>query len=615
MKIPKVKIPSFDRTQKLFLSCLFLVLTLGLIAHFAGNGFGSVNISTISIVDESGQTVTGELYRPMAATATNRLPGVLLLHGFNNDKETESTVALELARRGIVALTIDQLSHGDSGPVSDPSIFLTGGTYTLGANASYHYLKTLAFVDSTKLGLIGHSMGGASARAVALMNPDHSAIIIQAGGPDNLTLYSGFHNYLNVWPYYEELFSVAPRASYMNTSLLMIGYNEGLAPGVYGLVDHTYGSFASGTAHRYALCPCTHPGATWNSKAVTEAVAWMLQALSGLSESNAWAAATTTQLYMVQEYAQLGLVIVSILSLIPLASMLLKVPYFEMVAGSLPTKTPVTGIKWWEYASLNTLIGGVTFIFIPMIGLLGGAVVGMFAPIFLLATANGSVLWLLTNFILAWLFYRNWFNKEKQNGLTRADVGRVESIRNLQDREIVIRSFVLGTVLFVYLYSLVTLSVSYLGVEFRYMWPTFKMFTPLRFGQFLLYLIPVLPFFLLNGGTLLFGMLRQKETKWPIITQFWWWIKGLFAMEAGLLLVFIIQYVPMYTLGTGPGLGSVFGMFFGLYGVFLMQILPWFAGMFFLATYFYRKTGRVYLGTFVMVLLTVWWMAVSSALV
>jgi hypothetical protein len=119
----------------------------------------------------------------------------------------------------------------------------------------------------------------------------------------------------------------------------------------------------------------------------------------------------------------------------------------------------------------------------------------------------------------------------------------------------------------------------------------------------------------MNGGVLLFGMLRQKELKWPLLTQIVWWLKGVFAMEAGLLLVFLIQYLPMYLFGTGPVLGSTLGLLFGLYGVFLMQILPWFAGMFFIATAFYRRTGRIYLGTIMVTILTVWLLTVSSALV
>ncbi len=579
-----MKLPTFDRNQKALFFCLFCVLSFALIAHYTQNNFGTINISTVNIVDENGQSITMQIWRPAAATSSSPAPAVLLLHGMNNDKETEATVALELARRGFVAVSLDQLSHGDSGPVSNPLFLLGASNYTLGANSAYQYMKSLAFVDNTEMGVVGHSMGGMTARVVAMMNPDHRAIVIQAGGPDNLTLYPGFHNYLNVWPYYEELFTVAPRAVFMNESLLMVGYNEHLGTGVMGAYDHTYGTFANGTAHRCALCPCTHPGSTWNSKAVTEVVAWMFQALSGYSESAALAASVTTQTYMIVQYSELGALIMSVISLIPLTAILLNVPYFGMVKTSLPTKVSLTGFNWWKYASLNTLIGGVTFVVLPMVGLLGGAVLGIFAPIFLLATANGSVLWLLANFLIAWLFYREWYKKQStENGLTQTDVGRVESIKNPEGREIVFRTIVLGTLMFAFLYAIVTLSVSYLGVEFRYMWPTFKEFTPLRFGQFLLYLIPVLPFFLLNGGTLLFGMLRQNETKWPIITQFVWWLKGLFAMEAGLLVVFLVQYLPMYTLGTGPIISSALGIVFGLYGVFLMQILPWFAGMFFLS--------------------------------
>lgn len=604
-----------ERNQQALVICLVLICGSALVAYFVQNDFGRIDIDAVTVVDESGLSVTGKLYRPLIATHDNPLPGVLLLHGMNNDKDTEGPAALELARRGIVSLALDELSHGDSDPIANPLGFLLpGSVYTLGANASYHYLRSLPFVDAARTGLVGHSMGAGVARTVAHTNPDHRAIVIQAGGPDNLTTHSYMNNYLNVWAFYEELFTTAPRATFYDTSMKTIEYNEGLAAGL-GQYDHTYGSFSDGSAHRYALCPCTHPGATWNAEGISETCAWMLQALSGLSESEAWAESQTpTQTYMIREGATLFALIVSVLSLIPLASILLKQPYFQIVARPLPSKVPLSEKAWWKYASVNTLIGGVTFLFVPMLGLLIGAVLGTFIPVFLLATANGSVLWLLFNALIARTLFKRWFrNASAQDGVTHADVGRFASLKDPENRKVVTRTVLLATVLFGYLYAIVTLSVSYLGVEFRYMWPVFKMFTPLRFGQFLLYLVPVLAFFLINGGVLLFGMLRQKELSSPFKTQIVWWLKGVFAMEFGLLAAILIQYVPMFLLGTGPVLA--FGGLFGLYGVFLMQILPWFGGMFFLMTAFYLKTGRIYLGSITVTILSVWLMAVSSMLV
>jgi alpha-beta hydrolase superfamily lysophospholipase len=46
--------------------------------------------------------------------SSNPAPAVLLLHGYQNDKDTSAAFAVELARRNIVALSIDEFGHGES---------------------------------------------------------------------------------------------------------------------------------------------------------------------------------------------------------------------------------------------------------------------------------------------------------------------------------------------------------------------------------------------------------------------------------------------------------------------------------------------------------------------
>jgi pimeloyl-ACP methyl ester carboxylesterase len=602
---------ALDRTRQVFVLSLILVTSSILIAYAVQTDFGRIDIRYISIVNEEGFTVTGKLYKPVTATVENPASGVLLLHGMNNDKDTEGPAALELARRGIVALALDEMGHGNSDSGGALLEALSGQT-TLGANASYQYLKQFTFVDASSTGLIGHSMGASVASAVAGMNPDHRAIVIQADGPYNLSLYPFFNNYLAVWAYYEELFETRDRASFYADSMVQIAQNEGLTSPDDASEDYTYGDFTNGTAHRYALCPCTHPGSTWNAKGVAETCAWMLQALDGVAANEAYSlSAIPTQTYMIRECATLFALIVAVLSIIPLAFILMEHPYFSIIKTPKPECVVNKGKEWWKVAIGNALIGGITFLFLPFIGLFGGALLGMVIPIFLLAVANGSLLWLLVNAIIAWYVFKRWFKKMNENeGLTLSDVGAFENVEGDTNREILKRTVILTMILFSYLYALVALSQSYLAIEFRYMWPQLKMFTPARFIQFLIYLIPVLPFFTFNGGVILFGLLRQEEYDSPLKTQMIWWIKNVIAMEGVLLLAILIQYVPMFLFGTGPLLSL--GGFFGLYGIFLMAVLPFFAGIFFIMTAFYIKTGRIYLGSFVGTVLVVWVMAVGS---
>jgi len=132
------------------------------------------------------------------------------------------------------------------------------------------------------------------------------------------------------------------------------------------------------------------------------------------------------------------------------------------------------------------------------------------------------------------------------------------------------------------------------------MWPVLKLFTPDKFGQFIVNIIPVFPFFLVNGGVFVYGMIRLPESETPLKTQMIWWIKIVFAMESTLLVMILVNYLPMFLFGTGPLLAM------GLYGIFLMAYLPIFAGVFFIMTAFYIKTGRIYLGSIVATLLVVW---------
>jgi len=591
-----------DKKKQYLILCLVLIGSSALVASMIQNDFGAIDVDYIKIVDENGMAVTGKLYRPLTATEDNPAPGVLLLHGMNNDKDTEGPAALELARRGIVALAIDEISHGDSDRIIDIiGYFLGTFDSTLGGNASYQWLKSLSFVDETQTGLVGHSMGAGTAAAIAATNPDHRAIVIQADGPYNLTTHSYMNNYLAVWSFYEELFTTQPRAEFLQDSLELIAQNENLTSANDAQADFTYGTFADGSAHRYAQCPCTHPGATWNAKGVSETTAWMLQALLGVSESEATTSAAS-QTYMIREGATLFALIVSFISLIPLASILLEVPYFSKITRPLPEKVPTQGWSWWKFAIVNSVLGGITFLLLPMIGMMAGALLGTFAPVFLLVTGNGLLVWFLVNALFACISYKIWFRKVSagEDGFSHEDTGRLQHFRDPESLEIIFRTILLSIALFSFLYLVVGTCQHFLGIEFRYMWPVLKLFTAEKFVQFLINIIPVFPFFLINGGVIAYGRLRLPESDTPLKTQFLWWIKIVFAMESTLLVMILVNYLPIFLFGTGPVLAM------GLYGIFLMAYIPIFAGIFFLMTAFYIKTGRVYLGSIVGTLLVVW---------
>lgn len=102
-----------------FVAVVFIAMAL---ADGIQRGFGKINVSvgTLSVdyrtMDGESQTgVIGyKLYVPKTANAANKAGAVLLLHGYQNDRETSAAFALELARRGLVVLSIDEFGHGAS---------------------------------------------------------------------------------------------------------------------------------------------------------------------------------------------------------------------------------------------------------------------------------------------------------------------------------------------------------------------------------------------------------------------------------------------------------------------------------------------------------------------
>ncbi|MBQ6124167.1 MAG: alpha/beta fold hydrolase, partial [Spirochaetales bacterium] len=110
----------------------------------------------------SGKVVSGILFVPKAASETNKRPAVVLTHGYLNNRELQLQNAIELARRGFVVLTIDREGHGNypnSG--SQNAMMATAGLYD-----SAKYVYNLPYVDQTKIGISGHSMGGMTTASV-----------------------------------------------------------------------------------------------------------------------------------------------------------------------------------------------------------------------------------------------------------------------------------------------------------------------------------------------------------------------------------------------------------------------------------------------------------------
>jgi pimeloyl-ACP methyl ester carboxylesterase len=579
---------------------VLVIAVAALSARLVETDFGRLDVRRVRVPSGSA-ALTGKLYQPANLSADRRLSAVLALHGYQNDKETQGAFALELARRGIVVLALDLVGHGGS---DRPLAFSDRRDPTRGGDAGYQYLKTLPYVRPDRLGVMGHSLGAMSALAVAARNPDHRAVNSQCGPAGTPAL----HNVLLTQAHYEEFRGFRdgqPRVESLVTSPRRLK-----AFGLSGRVDWntTYGRFGDGSARRAALIETVHPGVTHHPAAVAETIAWMQSALEP-APLDGVTLPPDDQRYMWKERAMLLAMVATLLSVLPLASLLLATPLFGNVARPLPAGPIASRRAWWRLALVNTLVAAFTY---PPLTRLGGLSdqIGALAPWLRLPVGNGVMLWFAVNALIEAVLLWWWLHTTgRRTGATLRTLGL-----GITGRELGVTT-ALAAVLFGWMYGLEAISERALGIEFRFWWPMMRQFSLERFGLFWIYLPASLAFFVLNGGALLFGQARQPEGAHEARTLLAWWLWNCVAALPGLALVWALQYVPYRLFGTAPGFEAIglpqFGEFWPL---MLFAYIPIFAMLTFLLTWCYRRTGRVYLGALVVAAIATWFTTAGSVL-
>ena len=130
-------------------------------------------------LDRAGLTLRGTAYRP---ASSGRHPTVVFLHGFTGQRTEAGFMFVQLARtlakRGIASITFDFLHSGESDGSFDQ--MLVTGEVADAVHVS-QWAQSQPFVDRSRMGLLGFSLGGLVAgctlgrvdhyRAAALLAP------------------------------------------------------------------------------------------------------------------------------------------------------------------------------------------------------------------------------------------------------------------------------------------------------------------------------------------------------------------------------------------------------------------------------------------------------------
>ena len=660
----------------LLLICAFVALT---IANGIQTDHGNI-VVTEGVIDayrsEGGAEhlgmLTYKLYTPRTATAENKSPGVLLLHGYQNDRETNAAYAIELARRGVVVLSLDEYGHGFSEPglkergyvnhtvkvnYGEESVELgtykkAGGTvrYRLlmnfsnlsffndyyskdedgnaiydsscGGAAAYAVLATMDNVDSTRLGISGHSMGTwagwSVAAAFAGTEYEPRATVLQCGELFRDSVYDTgkihFNNVLLLQAKWDEFSYFRDYKRVVDDDLLksdlrceFLGTTADQAAW-----DTTFGSFEDGTARRMELLYTNHRLTTHNARGLAVALDWFKAAFSPESMNGL---ASMDQIAMGKEWLVLFAMLVTLLAMVPLAELLLTIPFFAAIVQPLPPKANIKPRgKWWKGAIITMLIAGLTY---PFMTQLGHALLPLPEGIFRMTVGNGFIGWyslliivMLVTSLTAW---RKAKKTETFDGFYGMGLGAEKEPRKISWK-LLGKSAMLVLCLLGMVYAVVALAGCLYLLDLRFIWPFFKTFTWARLGQFCVYLPLFALFFLLNNSKIMASM-RTEATYAPGAKGFLgsWWRNALM-MVGGVLLIVLIEYIPFF-LGIGPGADVLFGSTFGgpfmsLLILFVPQVLVF--SLF--CTYLYRRTGSVYPGALLVASLAAWIVTGGSAM-
>jgi dienelactone hydrolase len=121
-------------------------------------------------------------YAPFPPPAGARWPVVVLLHGYSADRASMSTLARRLAQNGIAVISIEFAGHGMNRNPFSPGE--TDETLVKETRAAVDYARSLPLVDSSRIIVMGHSMGAGTALDYAQHDNTITGAVMISGGFD-----------------------------------------------------------------------------------------------------------------------------------------------------------------------------------------------------------------------------------------------------------------------------------------------------------------------------------------------------------------------------------------------------------------------------------------------
>ena len=593
---------NFIKSNKFLFICICIIFIASFLASIVQTSFGNVNIQLKKLETDNGQTLVYDLYKPKLADSSNKVPFIVVVPGFQRSKEALSNIAIELSRRGFAVALIDPYAQGMSSS-STTRYAATDQGYGMFALVDYAYEGNFDFVDTSKIGSTGHSMGGNA----AIRGADHfgkEAIKYNTKSKLNSVFVSG---------YVLTLTDDILKNSKSNMGISYALYDEGafrnelkgwdaanmkIAPESLRVINNIlekesqidrvelekyYGSKDNNNLRVIFNEKLLHPFQPYNKEATANQINYFDRVFGFQNKLE-----PNDQIWQLKELLTLINMVISLIMLIPLTRMLLQINFFKEIIKPIPDALPVQSkrsrIVFWIIFFISASIACITFI--PMVDI---------AKVLFEDAANRELTWFfpqrMNNSVMLWaalngtigiiIFLLSFYFFGKHHGVKNKSWGLKVSKKELT------KTILLGILVFSIYYAILFLNYFIFHIDYRFWFMGVRVFQPEMLLVLLMY-FPLFFIFFFSNSLRVNGSMRFKnQSEWQSRL-----IAG-FANSLGLILIIVIQYVTYAFTGTVYWTTNWLSvnLLFGI--VPMMFILPYFNRIFF------EMTGRIYLGPIV----------------
>lgn len=571
----KIKNPKY--AAKILCIALIICLVSSVGASLIQTNFGKVDVNTFRIPTNNGRYLSINVFKPDSATTENPAPCIIASPGTYNSKEMQDVAAVEFSRRGFVVITFDPYFHGHSSSTEDSykemPYSLSGGQIEL-VEYAHDFLD---YVDSDRIGVTGHSMGGRislnTANYYSGLVADALAAAAEPDSEEGETVTE--QEAAEAWSLMK-LKASFPVGAQTTDAVVekKILCNAGVANGIYdegptrgdptlsgeeklvntGLPEEEwvtvetlelgkyYGNASDGTLRVAYREPEIHPWNHFSHATANDMITFFYKALEVGEPVD-----PDNQIWLLKELFN-GLGIIGLFMMIaPLASLLLQVPCFEVLQHKEPARLPALTTKrgktfFWGGWAISWIASGLSLFPISLlsnkvfpVNISGNSVT---ANLFPMNINNGIWFWATFNAIVGIiLFIVSYKLNGKESGVTPEMWGIKSSVKE------VFHYLVLALCLYAVFYLVVIISDKLFVTDYRLWILAIKTAKTESVIHALGYCVLFFPFYLVNS-ILVNSANRvdgQKERVNLLICGF--------GNILGILIPVIIQYSVLFATG------------------------------------------------------------------